>query len=261
MKQIIIYICLVICAITAVIVIRLNEKPIAEKVITVSQYYSVMDAFQGMDVPIYITNDEHLLTHEDAYQSLYLMNEDESKKLEVTLECISIDGEEVYLSETYTRYVLELDLPVLNDDFYMENCYIDITLLNGLSYQFELGYFSYLDVEDNADYMFWTGLESIKAVGVDIARIKEIAISFDTLTEDIDHISIGSDVDTDFTISNGLVTLSIADEDLLLYGCPIRITYMDHTTQLISYFNYLKENAILHSSGLLNHVYDVSIVS
>ncbi len=261
MKQVITYMCLVILAISAVIVIRLNQKPRADKAITISQYYSVMDPFQGIDVPLYLTNDEHLLTNMDAYQSIYLINEDSSKKLALTLSNISIDGEENYLNDIYTTYMLEFELPVLNDDYWIANTFLEITLLNGINYLFEIGSFSYMDIKDDVDYMFWTSLEAIKEIDVSIARIKEIAISFDTLSQTIKSVSIGLNQELDYTISNQLLTITIDHDDQLLYACPIAITYIDDQTQIIDYFSYLRENAILYSSGVLNHVYNVNIAS
>lgn len=261
MKQVLIYVSLVILAIAAVVIIKLNEKPMADKAITISQYYSVMDPFQGIDIPIYLTNDNHLLTNVDSYQFLYLVNDDDSKKIAVTLSNISVDGAELYLSENYTRYMLEIELPVLTDDFFMSICYLDITLVNGYNYSFEIGSFSYIDVTDTVDYMFWTTLEALKDENVHIARIKEIAVSFDTLTHTIEHVTIGLNQDVSFEVIDGLLTIDIMYQDYLLYGCPMMITYDDQRRQVIAYFNYLKENAILQSSGVLNHVYDVSITA
>ncbi len=258
MKQIIIYIILAIVAIGLVIVIQLNHEPEPDKAITVSQYYSVMDPFQGVDIPLYLSNDNHVLTQVDSYQTIYLVNDDASKKLSMMLENISIDGEETYLNDTYTRYMLELDLPVLNEDFFMSECSIDITLTNGLTFLFDIGTFSYLHVENSVNDMFWTSLEALKAPDVDIARIKEIAVCYDTLENEIDHVSIGINQTVDYRIENGVLTIVIEDDDLLLYGCPIAIYYTTNETQIIDYFSYLREHTILQSSGLLNHVYNVN---
>ena len=258
MKQIIIYVVLFILALVGVVIIRLNEKPVQDKAITIEQYYSVADVFQGLDVALYLSNDDHLLSDIEAYQMVYLKNEDESKKFQVSLTAISIDGEETYLNEVFTRYMLEFSLPVLNDDYWIDDCYLDISLKNDLHYVFDIGSFSYLSVEDDVDHMFWTSLEAKKALDVDISRIGLIAVRFDALEQSIERVSIGLNQEVTYELSDGLLTVNIAYQHQLLHGCPILIHYQDKSTQVIQYVNYLKENAVLTYAGLLNHVYDVN---
>lgn len=258
MKQIIIYIILFLCATSLVIVIKMNEEPKDKKAMTISQYYCAMNPYEGIDVPLYLTDQKHLLTLIDAYENIYLMNEDASKKLSVTLDTISIDGEEVYLSETYTKYMLELKLPNIMDDFTIETCYIDILLHNNDHYQFEIGKFSYLKVTDDVKYLFWTSLEAIKDVDVSITRMAQIKISYDTLDMAIENISLGHDLHISYLVDANQIVIDIMYEHLLLYGCPIAIYYMDGKTQMIGYFNYIRSTQMLSTSGVLNHIYDVS---
>ncbi len=261
MKQVIIYIALFVLAAVGVIIIEMNHEPVPQKAMTVGQYYSIMDVFQGMDIPLYLTDDHHLLTAADAYERLYLANEDETKKLNVTLSNISIAGVETYLGETYTKYMLEIELPYLTSDYDIDDCYLLITLLNGNEYQFNIGMFSYINITDQVDDLFWTSLEAIKEEQVTMARIKMINVSFETLNHAVETVSIGLNQPLTYVITNGMLTIDIAYDDLLLYGCPIAIYYVNGDTQVIDYFNYLTSTTILNTSGPLNHTYDISSAS
>lgn len=261
MKQIIIYALIIIGAVVGVLLINMNQEPTIDQAITISEYYSVVDPFQQIDVPIYLTNDEHILTYEEAYQSIFLKDSEETKKINVSLKQITTDGEEMYLGSVFHRYILELNLPVIDADYFIDDCYIEIHLNNQLSFTFSIGYFSFMHVEDNASYLFWTRLEALKDTNVHISRIYQIKVNFETMDKTISSIHIGLNQPVVYDITENDMLISIMYDDLLLYGCPIVIYYDDQTSQIIDYYRYVKENNMLQTSGVLNHVYDISVTS
>ncbi len=258
MKQVLIYIGIFILAVAGVVIISYNKEPVADKAITISTYYSVMDPFQGMDVPIYMTNEKHVMSEPEAYQSIYLMNADESKKLNVSLKQITMDGESVYLGDTYTKMMFELDLPSLNEDYYIEDCFLDMTLQNGNRYVFEIGTFSYMYIEDSIENMHWTSLEANRQEDVLITRIYTIRVEFDELSQGIDQIKVGLNQVSRFEQADNFIDIHIEYEAQLLYGCPIVIHYINHQKQVIGYINYLRDTRTLQSAGPLNHVYELN---
>lgn len=258
MKKYVSYVIITVLCIAAIIMIYFNQETMSNKAITISQYYSVMEEFSHIDVPIYVINDDHLLTKKDAYASLYLKNSDASKKIQVTLKQITLDGMDTYLHDEYSKFMLEIDLPALYEDFYIEDCYLDITFINGTHLEFEIGMFSYLHIEDDVDDLFWTSLEAVKNVDCNIARMGKIKMTYEPMNKTIRDVSIGFNQPISFTVKDEELMMTIAYDDYVLLGCPIAIYFDDHTVQIIDYVSYIRENNMLKTSGLLIHIYDIS---
>lgn len=258
MKHIIFYISLILIAILLVVIIKVNQEIIPLKLYTVDTYYSYMiEDDETIDVIFYL-NGKHPLTDQDNYMEVNLSSEDLSEMLSLSIDELKSIGHESYLGETYTKYMLKLNMPSINQSFAIDELYLNVRLLNDDEYQFYLGSLSLYMSNDPCDALNWHALEGIKEEQSKLSRLYQIYISYQNLSKGIEDIYIGYEHPVSFDISNDKITLTIKDERKLLYGCPIVITFNDHTSQVIDYFIYINDYEILKESGMLLHGYLLS---
>lgn len=259
MKHIFIYLTIIVLSMLCVVIIKTNSEKLPAKIYTVNTYYSyVIDHNDTIDLFFYI-NDDHVLEDEDAYDIIYLENDDQSKSLSLDVQALKYVDDESYLGETYHKYVLMLDMPTLNVGFKIDEMYASIYLINGQHYRFYMGSLSlYKPVQEEMSYLDWQGLSAIKKEGSKLSRIHEIYITYLHLDKTITYVEIGEEKQVSHTIEDDKITLTLADENQLLYATPIIIHYLDDTIQIIDYFLYINDFQILKESGYLLNGYELS---
>lgn len=258
MKHIIFYMSLVLVAILLVVLIKINQEIIPLKLYTVDTYYSYMiKEDETIDVIFYL-NGKHPLNDQKNYMEVNLSSKDLNEMLSLSIDELKSVGHESYLGETYTKYMLKLNMPSINQSFVIDDLYLNVRLLNDDSYQFYLGSLSLYLSSDTCDALEWHALEGIKKEQSKLSRLYQIYISYQSLSKGINDIYIGFEHPVTFDIYDDKITLTIEDESQLLYGCPIVITFSDYTSLVIDYFLYINDYEILKESGMLLHGYVLS---
>lgn len=258
MKHFITYFSIVLLAILMVIVIRNNEPKISPKMITVSKYYSYLyHSDQKIVIPIYLNVNNHPLSDESSYQFVYISNEDETKKLELDFYDVEKMGMETYLNEQYQIYHLIFSMPYLATDYYIEDCYLSLTLANEQVVKVYIGKMSLLYLDGDTNLLDWTSLSGIKKENSFLSRLTEIHINYTSLLADIEKVEIGVNLDVSFKIENDLLVILIPEESYLLDNVPIIITFSNTEKQGILNFRYIVDYHILKESGPLIHTYAI----
>jgi len=256
MKSFIFYVTVLLLVSLMVIVINENEVTLEKRVLTVAQYYSYMSVEEkSMEVPIYLNVKNHPLSNPESYMSIYFSNMEETKKIQMHLKTINYGHVETYLNGTYHQYLIELELPYLDYDFFISDLYMHIELTNSDQYDLYLGSFSLKTLLTSEEVLNWTGLNGIKAENSFLSRLKEIYIDFESIDEEISRIEIGIEEDVSFLIHEKRIILTIEDDDYLLNDVPVIIYYTNNQVQIIDNFRYLVDYQILKESGPLIKTY------
>jgi len=256
MKSLLFYVSVILLISMLVILIKENEVKFEKRILTVAQYYSYLSMDEGtMEIPFYLNEENHPLSNQESYMSVYFSNADETKKIQMHLKDIHDGHVETYLSGTYHQYLLVLELPYLNYDFFIQDLYMHVELTNNDQYEFYLGSFSLSYIENSEEVLHWSGLNGNKAENEFLSRLYEIYIDYDSMSSEISQIEIGVDYDVSFSIHEGRITLTIPKDSYLLNEVPIIIYYVNNQIQVIHPFRYLVDYQILKESGPLITAY------
>jgi hypothetical protein len=256
MKHLISYFTILLLAIFMVVIIRHQEPKVSLKLITVSKYYAYLyTTEQKISIPIYINSGNHPLSDQDSYQHTYLSNEEESKKLEVSLFALEKFGTETYLNDEYHIYHLIFTMPYLAHDYYIEDCYLNITLANDQGINVYIGKMSLLYLESDSSLFDWQSLSGIKKENSFLSRLSEIHVNFFESIETIESIQLGMDLEVTFKEEQNKLIIYIPFESYLLDNVPIIITFSNTEKQGIMNFKYIVDYHILKESGPLIHTY------
>ncbi|MBN2300700.1 MAG: hypothetical protein JXC31_05885 [Acholeplasmataceae bacterium] len=237
------------------IIINQEEKPLSQ-VLSVQKYYSYLyDETSTIEIPLYTNDANHPLTDLMSYSEVSLCNNDETKKLELTIESIDIGYDSSYLNQNYTELMLHLEMPELGEDFWIDDLWITITLINDDHYKIKLGSLSLMINETSTENLEWVALEGHKNESVFIPRLATIMIDYDNLSYAIEEIMIGKDYTVNFLIEQDRLILSIPYEEQLMNEVPIIIYYENGLIQNILNFKYMMTYDTLSESGLIIESY------
>jgi len=242
---------------TMMMVMMLNhqEKP-PMRLISAQKYYSYLyEDEMEMQVPLYVNDINHPINYIDSYESIQLTNEDQSKRLDMSLSKIVLGYEETYLNEIYNQIILFMEIPDLNQDFQIEDLYLEINLVNDDAYFISLGSLSLVYINATSSALDWSALDGSKPSGSFISRLGQISIEYQTLTDQIDRIEIGFEAEVEFEVLSNQIDLSIPFENCLLDDIPVIIYYESGSVQTIANFKYMFDYQILKESGLLITTY------
>ncbi|MFA6800766.1 MAG: hypothetical protein WCR19_01505 [Acholeplasmataceae bacterium] len=259
MKQVIIYISMIVVAFLMIFIIKYNEAKQPIKIYFVNTYYSyVLDEEETIDIMFFINHDYPILDTNN-YMDVKIYNEDQSKQMTLSALEINLMGSESYLGETYEKYMLELQMPQINQSFYIDDAILEITLTNDDIYQFYFGTLSlFYSEQSEVNIIDWQSLSAIKDAETSISRIKEIYVAFNEINQTIDEIYIGANHQVNWTINDDKLILTIDYDKQLLYACPIMIYNDQGDIQIIDYFLYINDYQILKESGMMLYGYLLS---
>jgi len=233
-----------------------NQEKIIPKVLTIDTTYTYLSGEnQKMEVSLYINHKHHPINDQQAYQFIYLSDQEKTKRIEVELINIKKGHFETYLHETYQQITLYFKLPYISANLDMMDAYLNITLINQANYQFFLGDFFYSNIYSDGEFLDWTGLHGLKEENQFISRLKTIIIPFTHLEKEIENISLGTTDFTTFKIEEKTLHLTIEKRSQLLFNVPLIITYHDQSIQTISNFRYFIDYQTLKESGPMVNIY------
>lgn len=194
----------------------------------------------------------------EAIEVASIENMNGTKKLEVKLENITKSNQYKYLDETYHKYLYHIELPELNDYFYIEEAYFNLRLKNGEETKFMMGSFDYYQpIENTLNLIELYGRKNTKFPSLD-----QVSLKID-MTEPIfiEYLVISS---TDVIQVNQMVR----DSSLIQIDIPqINKTFNQLSFKLIYSVGEVRKEEILPyylfyetienplDYGVLNHVY------
>ena len=256
MKQIVIYVFMTVLVIFMVILINKNEKNISLKVLTVDTYYSFLDQEDEMIfIDFYLSTKMHPLSELNSYSQLVLHDESYDKSLNMALSHVFYRHQETYLNDAYYKYTYALETPLLGHDFDILECFMNIELINGDTYDFYIGSFSLKTATDDSDHLSWTELSGIKKPESYLSRLDKVTILFDALDENIEHISFGNLYDVTFEVIDHKINIQIPYQEQIFNACPIILRFADQEVEVFNYFVFINDYEILKQSGQLIYHY------
>jgi hypothetical protein len=256
MKHIIFYVFIAMLAVFMTYIILNNKPEQSPKLLTINTTYSYLyDENKQMEIPLFINHKDHPLNEEESYQALYLSDEFDQKRLEVSLSSIKKAHFESFLGETYQLVILVLDLPYIDGSFEIIDTYLHIGLVNQDSYEFLIGDIFINYQLSDYDALIWESLYGLKEENKFLSRLSEIHIPYQSLDKEISSISLGSNDMLSYTISDNILKIHILHQDKLLYDVPVIITYNDQSIQTINNFRYIIDYQLLKESGPLVNIY------
>ena len=256
MKHFISYFSIILLAIFMVLIIRHNEPKVSPKILTVSKYYSYLySSDQKITIPIYLNVLDHPLSNLESYQNTFISNEEESKKLEISLATVEKKGTEAYLNDFDHIYHLHFSMPYLAGDYYIEDCYLNILLANDEEVKVYIGKMSLIYLDSDSNLFDWSSLSGIKKENSFLSRLSEIHVDYFESVLDIESILIGMDLEVSFKNEASKLIIYIPYQAYLLDNVPIIITFSNTEKQGIMNFKYIVDYHILKESGPLIHAY------
>lgn len=242
--------------VTMVFLVNKNQQVTSTKLLSVDTYYSYLDQEEeDCYVDFYVNTSDHEFINVQSYENLKIHNVDHSKSMELILSDIIFLHEESYLNEMYYKYSYVFKMPLLGYDFDIDQCFLEVLLVNGESFDFFIGSISFKTVEDELSHLNWTALSGNKATGHYLSRLHEIHVEFSSINAQISNISIGSLYDVSYQVHDELLVIKIPYTNQLFTACPIVIEYDNHQKQSINYFVYMKDFETLKQSGQLIYHY------
>lgn len=257
MKQILIYVFMVITVIFMVVLVSKNETVSSIKLLSVDTYYSFIDhEDEQLYIDFYLSDQKHPLINITNYDFIEVHNQARTKSLYLDLIEISYQLEEVYLNDIYHKYTYIFNAPHLSYDFEIEDCHLSVSLINDDSYTFYIGSLSLLSLTSNDEISFdWHALSGRKDEGKYIARLSEIVVEYNHLTKSIIDVSIGKFTHLEFEVTADYLKIEIPFEKQLLTACPLIITFNDDSVYIINYFIYMNDFETLKQAGQLIYHY------
>lgn len=256
MKRIFLYTSALIVSVALGYIILMMKPDLKKQLISVDTEYSyVMDSDMVGTFLCYTSDQKHPITDQANYMRIILYDQNDDTQIELSLNDVAIGHEEYYLKTSYFRLLITFDLPLMNQDFIIDDAYLRIELIDQASYDIRLGRVSFYYDRLGENSLNWTVLEGLKKANDLTSRIYEITVTYEGTTEDIDKIDVGTKGDVTFRFDHQQIIITIETKDYLLYDVPIIISYHDGGRQVIPNFRYMIDYVILKESGPMINVY------
>lgn len=260
MKKVVVgFICFVFLSMLIYIMVH-NDPPQSAKAISVLKDYSYRyQTDQALSVDLYLNKIDQPLKYKESYQSLKLKSNDEKSLMSVTLKAIEKVREETYLNETYVLYHLKLSLPKLDINYHIEDACLEVELLNGATYVFQIGRMSIFYEPINESEGDWLKISSQKDEQIKISRIHKIYIDMSEDVKTVDLVTINEFNDVIFNLVNHRLEITVPFENYLLNQFTLIVTYNDENEVfVISNHEFLTDYQILEKSGSLIKIYETN---
>jgi hypothetical protein len=179
----------------------------------------------------------------------------------VELERIDDGGSEYYNKVQYYAIILVVPMPNIGSNIAIDECYLNIRLINNNNYRFKVGslslyYYANVGVESAINIQT---LDGAKGANPLVSRLEKISIggimaSNITLTS----IEINHHTKVEYSWSGETLILTLGYEDATLFNTPIIIHYQENgidKIQVVDNFTYFQDYELLMNSAPAVNVY------
>ncbi|MCK9235251.1 MAG: hypothetical protein WC225_03730 [Acholeplasmataceae bacterium] len=256
MRQVVLYLFMIAALAFMALMINKRETEPSPKLLTVkTDYRFIDDSEQPLYFEFYTSTKNHPLLLLDSYEQLIIHNETETTQLTLVLKEIIYLHEESYLNDLYYKFSYLCEAPLLEMDFYLEEAFLTIVLVNNDQYTFYLGSIGLITPNESTNHLDWQALSGEKKPGSFLSRLAQIKVEFNGLNQSIHSIYVDGVTPSEFYIENQTLIVLIDEQNALLNACPVVIWFQDGSHQLLPYFIYIKDFEILKNSGPLIYHY------
>lgn len=255
MKRIIPYILIPVLIILLIILLIDNKKAINPKAITINTNHNYL--YNGsrslIEVNIYINDTNSPIINADAVDNSLIRDLNHNKVLNLELVNITHSHNEIYLSENYIMYTFKFKIPNLNNNFEIDDAYIDLSLTNQETYTFKIGSIN-LTYLTNAKELNWKTIDSKKNNTNDIS-ISSLVIETEDEISNILSVSLNNK-EYNYSYINNILIINI-NSPYYIANIPVIIETTDETYYLNNHYYVTDYNLIERASSLLN-IYELN---
>lgn len=233
-----------------------NNHPKMEPIgLTLQRDYLYLDGDAIMEVDLFINQKDHPLIHLEYHLASYLMDVNQTKRLELSLLGIEKTHEERYLNMAFHAFRLRFLLPEFNQTYVMEDAFLNLHLASNKTYTFSVGRLHVFSKKPNAESMIWTALSGSKKPFSYHSRLHEITVKFEQMPVAIASIDVGFNQYASFWIQENTLTIQLPDEPFLRNAMPFIIHFENGERVLFERFIYFHDYQLLKESGPLVNLY------
>jgi hypothetical protein len=256
MKRALFYLAVILMSVLLGLLLNNMEPKKVVKLLTVdTEYAYLMEKDAIGTIFFYLNQPQHKITSKEAISRVILHDQKKASLVELNLYMIEKGHEEIYLNESFTKYLLHFVLPRLSEDWVFEDAYVTIELSDQREYSIRLGRFTFFAKSSEEPYLDWTSLEGQKAKNDLRSRLKTIVITYAGSIKDIESIEIGSNVHLTYETLEKTLTIHIPNDSYVLSYVPVIILYTDGSKDTISHFLFFNDYVMLKESGPMINVY------
>lgn len=227
----------------------LSKRFVSDKLLFKQTIYSQMTSDPYLSVEVF-SNADSLYTELDAIEYLYIGSLDEHHKLMPKSVDIQKGGIYSYLGDDFQKYTYKLELPSLEIDYYIKDCYLNIWLKNGDRLQAQIGRLSLMKPSTNQDFsivnQYGNNIDEgqfLNHITVDISSNRPILVESVCYTVNhcvelkqsvVSQQSLEIDIETDaFYYQTTALKIFYTVEGELFYQTMNTFKYFEHMTNII----------------------------
>lgn len=235
--------------------ILINKDKYTEttKVITINTLHSYLyNNEQLIQIPIYVAGSNHTIYDLETYEQTYI-NNDQDIKIFLDLEEITFSHNEVYLNDTYTKYIIKFKMPNLTEDLTIKNASLNIIWINNEQSSFKIGdlYLKYLNDKTNNSII---SLDSKSNIDSKSPQMDIIEVKLEHLINNDANIYISKDHLLDYHIEQEVLYITVPNLNLCANYLPLWIKYDDQILSINNY-HYIIDYNLLEKAGKLINIY------
>lgn len=255
MKKYIIHIVIIILFIVAFILLLLNnKKKIIPKIITVNSVNSFLyNEEQMIELSLFINDVDFPMGDINTFKSFKVSNHDDSKSLKLDLKEITYSHNELLFNDNYYKYYLKFIFPNLENNFYIEEAYLSISLLNNEKFTFKIGEFNLIYVNDSTD-MKWNYLEGIIDENIQY-NLNSIRLDIELDKEEIKRIYTKPNEELEYKSNENMIIIYLNDKFKVNSYIPLIIETTTNT-YVFNNFHYITEYDLLEKSRNILNIYE-----
>lgn len=236
------------------ILIFTNSKPVDRKIITIDSLNSFLyEDNQKIEIPIFINDEKFKIDDLNLYQSIKVTNQNESIVLPLELIEVTKAHVEELANDIYYKYYLKFKMPNLTNNFYIEQAFLKIELINNKTYQLSIGKFV-LNYLSNPKPLKWISIDSSKEYYNDY-QISKIFIELEQSLLEIDKVFIAFNEELDFSINKDILEIDLRYQNLVQTYFPLWLE-IGNTIYYLNNYHYSIEYNLLEYCQRILHIYD-----
>ena len=151
-------------------------------------------------------------------------------------------------------FILRYEIPNLNNNFYIDEAYLDLTLSNNTSYTFKIGSFNIIYLTNGTE-LNWQTIDSKKDNTTDLS-ISKIIVETESDIGEILEVYIESEP-LNYSYINNTLIISLDNSDLYTNNIPVVITTSDKTYYLNNH-QYVKDYDLIEKANNNFNIYELN---